>query len=157
LASLEVLHALLGLIAGRVLPSVLLNGGRDIILYGVIACLPSVQSHWSVGLLYVLWCVGDLSRYAYYLSALISSSVPTKLVAESWLGVAVVQGLEHRPTQRFMLWLRYTLPLVLLPFGFAAELWVLYEALAPASQLQLLGSQWTLSHLLQLYALLAYL
>lgn len=158
LATLEILHALFGLIQGRVLPSILLNGGRDIILFGVIAALGGahVQSHWSVGALYVLWCFGDLVRYVYYLMQLITSSPAARAVADGWISTPLLQVLLHEPTQARLLKLRYTIPLFLLPLGFATELAVLWQAMLPAGKIALFGD-WTLAHGLQLYALFAYL
>jgi len=160
LASLEVLHALVGLIQGRVLPSVLLNGGRNIVLFGLIYAFgaPVQTSPWT-GLLYIIWCLGDTTRYCYYLMSLLQSSRPARLVADGWLSSGVVAGLTHEPSVQSMMRVRYLLPLFLLPFGFLAELGVLHAALEPAGALllPLPGLSITVAHALIAYAALAYL
>ena len=156
LASLEVLHAAVGLIAGRVLPSLLLNGGRNIVLFGLIWAFPSCQVDWSVGALYLLWALGDSLRFVYYLMALVGSSAEAQAVADSFLGTVVLQALLHKPSVELVKAARYTVPLILLPFGFAAELKVLWECLTPASAVDVVAGV-GLDSILKVYALLAYI
>lgn len=158
MASLEILHAATGLIPGRVLPSFLLNVGRDIILFGCIQCFPSAtQADWSVGALYFLWCLGDLVRFVFYVQQMIKGNANAAVIAESWFSVPVLHMLQHVPTQKFFLLWRYTLPLLLLPFGFVTELKVVWEALAEAQEVPLLATGFTVADLLKVYAVLAYL
>jgi len=157
LASFEILHAATGLLGGnaRVLPSILLNGGRDIILFGGIMLNTSVQQSCGwVGALYALWCLGDVIRFTMYLCSILSASESNRLVGENWLSPALIDLLTSQHTKKKLTYLRYTLPLILLPCGFLAEIMVLLSARSEASSKFPFGV--SLADVYVYYAIVAY-
>jgi hypothetical protein len=112
LGLLEILHATTGLVKGNPLSSVLLHGGRDLLLvlyphnfYGNFhASTKSINS--SFVLLYLIWAIGENIRYPFYLLQLLNVK-------------SFIMSLFN--------WLRYTIPLILLPLGFTAELFTIYH------------------------------
>jgi len=157
LASLEVVHALVGLTRGSVLPSFLLHAGRNIVLFGAILLAPSTHASAATGALFLLWCLGDLVRFLYYLMSLVGSDAAARATADNWLGKAVTMGLTHPGSLGKVSWARYTLPLLLMPAGFMAELAVLWTGAShEAGQVMLPGGV-PLVALLYAYIAAAYL
>lgn len=108
LAWLEVLHAALNL-GGHPTTAFIQCLGRYTLLVHVAEKIPSIQTHPIATLLLLVWSLGDIIRYAFYL--------------------LVLYG---RPS-RIVTWLRYTAFFVLYPAGIAAE-WGIYYLTLPHVQ-----------------------
>lgn len=100
LSVLEVLHAIIGLAGGGASAAFIQVLGRSAVLFGILPFTVTAPCTVSTTLLAV-WAVGDIVRYAFYISGLI------------------------RRTSKVLLWARYSLFIVLYPVGFAAE-WIIY-------------------------------
>lgn len=100
LAWLELLHALTGLAGGGIVATFIQNLGRSVVLFAVLGYIPPAQSTTAVILL-TAWAIADVVRYALYVSSAVGVTPP-------WL-----------------LYLRYSLFLVLYPVGIVAE-WLIY-------------------------------
>lgn len=98
LAWAEVIHACLGIAGGGVSTAFIQSLGRYVVLIYVIKPIPIAHRLVVTPLLLFSWACGDIIRYAFYL----------------WT-----------PPPRFLLWLRYSMFLVLYPVGISSE-WFIY-------------------------------
>lgn len=105
LAWLEVLHAFIGF-GGSVSTSVIQTLGRYIVLVFVAIPIPLVHGTTITAFLLLSWSLADVIRYAFYISTLLTLSVP-------WL-----------------LWLRYSMFLLLYPIGAISEWLIYYQTLS---------------------------
>jgi hypothetical protein len=105
-ALLEIVNAVLGLVPGNTMASVMLHGGRLMcihLFYHPAAQYEINSIYLATYILIAVWAFGEMIRYPFYL--------------------LTVCGL----TPGYMTtWLRYTAGLVLMPIGFAAEIWLIY-------------------------------
>jgi len=97
----EIVHAVVGLAGGGVSAAVIQALGRGVVLFGVLPHVTSVPCS-VTGTLLCVWALGDIFRYAFYISTIISNSPPY-----------------------ILLWARYSLFLALYPVGMTAE-WLCY-------------------------------
>ncbi|PXF45136.1 Very-long-chain (3R)-3-hydroxyacyl-CoA dehydratase 2 [Gracilariopsis chorda] len=105
LAWAEVVHAMLGF-GGTVPTAVVQCLGRFVVLMLVVDRIDDIQGHIVTLFLLMAWSVGDIVRYAFYI-AIITHRVP-----------------------KVLLWMRYSLFLVLYPLGIVAE-WLIYYRTLP--------------------------
>ncbi|CEO97754.1 very-long-chain (3R)-3-hydroxyacyl-CoA dehydratase [Plasmodiophora brassicae] len=105
LAILEVVHAWVGLVRSPVMTVALQVASRLFILFTVVEQVPAIQDDWYVAMLVGAWACVEIPRYAYYALNLFDA-VPYPL-----------------------LWLRYSLFIVLYPIGISAELLCAYHAI----------------------------
>jgi very-long-chain (3R)-3-hydroxyacyl-CoA dehydratase len=110
-AILEIMHAALGLVRSNVIITTLQVFSRVIVVVGVILAIPYTYAVASPGLplAFIAWSITEIIRYFYYFSNLIGI-VPHVLV-----------------------WLRYTLFIVLYPLGVTGELLCFYAAVKYAT------------------------
>ncbi|CAN8071795.1 unnamed protein product [Agarophyton chilense] len=100
LAWAEVIHAGLGL-GGTVSTAFVQCLGRYVVLIFVIDAITQIQDRLVTMILLVSWVLADLVRYAFYIATIIRRVPPA------------------------LLWMRYSLFLVLYPAGIVAE-WMIY-------------------------------
>jgi len=105
-AAIEVLHALIGLVRSPV-PTTLMQVLSRVALTAVAYLVPQVQTHWGVTLMVGSWAAVEVVRYLYF---------------------AVNQYTKELPYA--LLWLRYSLFMILYPSGITGELLVLYNSLS---------------------------
>lgn len=101
LAWVEVVHAALGLAGGGVAAVFIQCLARYVVLVDVVVPIEVMHSAWTTVIMIFVWSLGDVVRYAFYLRAMASK----------------------RPG--VLLWLRYSLFLVLYPVGIVSE-WLVY-------------------------------
>jgi very-long-chain (3R)-3-hydroxyacyl-CoA dehydratase len=94
---LEILHPLLGWVRSGILPPILQVGGRNVILFLLVAAEPTLQDKEPVGWLFMTWSLVELVRYPYYMLNIINREIS------------------------FLTWLRYTIWIPLYPTGFILE------------------------------------
>uniref|UniRef100_H2YGU3 Very-long-chain (3R)-3-hydroxyacyl-CoA dehydratase n=1 Tax=Ciona savignyi TaxID=51511 RepID=H2YGU3_CIOSA len=104
-AVLEILHAALGLVRSNVLLTTLQVFSRVGIVWGVIQPVAQVHEKEGIPMVLVAWTITEIIRYLFYTFVLLGF------------------------TPRIMLWLRYTLFIVLYPLGVTGELLSLYYSL----------------------------
>eukprot|EP00753_Platysulcus_tardus_P015589 PLAT511.1.p1 GENE.PLAT511.1~~PLAT511.1.p1 ORF type:complete len:221 (-),score=108.87 PLAT511.1:75-737(-) len=105
-ALLELLHSLLGLVKSPFMSTLLQVASRIWALWAIAVQFPSVRSHWSVALMVISWSLVEIPRYIFYALKSVNLSVPGPL-----------------------LWLRYSLFIVLYPSGITGELVTMVKAL----------------------------
>lgn len=103
LAWLEVLHTAVGLAGGGVAAAIIQCLGRYVILIFVVIPIDFMHSSWVSVVMIFVWAAADVVRYAFYLRA---------LVGDQWA---------------MLLWLRYSLFVVLYPIGIVSE-WLVYKS-----------------------------
>lgn len=105
-AVLEAVHIILGLVPSNLMVTILQVASRVIIVCGVLLATPETYAASSFGLslCMVAWSITEIIRYLYYFMNLINF-IPYPL-----------------------LWLRYTLFIILYPIGITGELLCLYSA-----------------------------
>lgn len=101
LAWLELLHALLSLSPSRPAPTFIQCLGRFSLVRFLLDPLPATRAHPAAPILFAVWSLADLLRYALYIATAVANP-PFALV-----------------------WLRYSAFVVLQPLGIVAE-WLLY-------------------------------
>jgi len=131
---MEIVHAALGWVPGRVGPSMMLQMGRDVVLAAIILC-PTTHMDWGTPLLYLTWSFGEIIRFPYYLCS--------------------VQQIK---SPYFLEYARYSAFLLLMPVGFAAELRCYYAAslsplIADFEMFEIEGPQLVLVFCLAVYGL----
>lgn len=114
LAIFEVIHAALGLVPSPVLPTAVQVASRLFVAF-VLGARLQAGAHWGYLVMAVAWTLADVPRYIYYVVHLCPG------VSMPWL----------------LLWLRYSLYLVLYPVGTAGEM-----SLMRAASVGLAGSRW---------------
>ena len=75
-------------------------------LWGIVVVAPPAQTHWAFALMAVSWSLVEVPRYAFYLWNLLAGEPPAPLV-----------------------WLRYSLFMVLYPTGITGEVGCLWNSL----------------------------
>lgn len=101
LAWLEVLHAVTGLAGGGVSAAFVQCLGRYVVLVYVVEPIRVMHSAWVTVLMIFAWALADVIRYAFYMRAGVGDQWPA------------------------LLWLRYSLFIVLYPVGIVTE-WLVY-------------------------------
>lgn len=114
LAIFEVIHAALGLVPSPVLTTFVQVASRLLVAF-VLGVRLQAGAHWGYLVMAVAWTLADATRYIYY----------------------VVHLCSIIPMPRILLWLRYSLYLVLYPVGTAGEM-----SLMRAASVSLAGSRW---------------
>nr|XP_002131038.1 very-long-chain (3R)-3-hydroxyacyl-CoA dehydratase 2-like [Ciona intestinalis] len=104
-AILEIFHAMFGLVRSNVMLTTLQVFSRVGIVWGVIQPVVQVHDKEGIPMVLIAWTITEIIRYLFYTFVL--------------LGV----------TPKVMLWLRYTLFIVLYPLGVTGELLSLYYSL----------------------------
>ena len=102
-ALLEVAHALLGLVPSSAFVAAVQVGARLLVLLAFADVARSAQTHWAAGLMLCAWAAIEVPRYSFYLAG------------------------ERAP--RWLVWLRYSLSILLYPFGIAGEWLTVYNSL----------------------------
>jgi very-long-chain (3R)-3-hydroxyacyl-CoA dehydratase len=105
-ALFEVLHPMLGLVRSSVFTVFLQVLSRLVLLWGVCNLAPAAINNWGFAMMLLSWCAVEVPRYAFYALGLVTTNVPAPLV-----------------------WLRYSLFLVLYPTGITGELLCIWAAL----------------------------
>lgn len=101
LAWLEVLHASIGLAGGSVATAFVQCLGRYVVLVYVIEPIVFLHSTWVATVMLFAWAMADVVRYLFYIQS---------ALGQPW---------------HIILWLRYSLFLVLYPVGIVCE-WLIY-------------------------------
>ncbi|CDF37580.1 unnamed protein product [Chondrus crispus] len=101
LAWLEVMHAAFGLAGGGVATAFVQCLGRYVVLVYVVEPIAFMHSAWVTTIMLFAWALADVVRYLFYIQSYLS-----------------------RPWQT-VLWLRYSLFLILYPIGIVCE-WLIY-------------------------------
>lgn len=101
LAWVEVLHAVTGLAGGDVSAAFVQCLGRYVILVYVVEPIRVMHSAWVTVLMIFAWALADVVRYAFYMRGGVGDESPA------------------------LLWLRYSLFIVLYPVGIVTE-WLVY-------------------------------
>jgi len=114
LALLEVVHSILGVVASNPMSTLMQVSSRLMLVYGVIYIIPTSREHWEFVLMILSWAAVEIPRYAFYAKNL-SGDMPYPL-----------------------LWVRYSLFMILYPSGISGELLCMYRGLDYASKTGLL-------------------
>jgi very-long-chain (3R)-3-hydroxyacyl-CoA dehydratase len=77
--AMEILHALVGFVPSPVFVTALQVSSRLWVVWGATYCALECQSHWSLYLMVVSWCLAEVPRYLFYVSNLATGSVPSLL------------------------------------------------------------------------------
>ncbi|XP_076820049.1 very-long-chain (3R)-3-hydroxyacyl-CoA dehydratase 2-like [Clavelina lepadiformis] len=109
-AILEILHAIVGLVRSNAIFTFLQVFSRVGIVWAVIWPVVEVQDNIGVPMLLIAWTITEIIRYLFYTFIL--------------LGI----------TPRFILWLRYTLFIILYPLGVTGETLTIYNSLEPVRE-----------------------
>ncbi|XP_072175951.1 very-long-chain (3R)-3-hydroxyacyl-CoA dehydratase 2-like [Diadema setosum] len=104
-AILEVVHCLIGIVPSSAVLTAFQVTSRLVLLWPVTHSVIQVQNEKSIILYVMAWTITEVIRYAFYVFALLNR-LPYVLM-----------------------WLRYTLFIVLYPIGVTGELWTIYLAL----------------------------
>lgn len=104
-ALLEVAHALLGLVPSSAGVAFVQVGARLLVLLAFADAARPAQTHWAAGLMLCAWAAIEVPRYAFYLAG------------------------GERGAPHWLVWLRYSLSVLLYPFGIAGEWLTVYNAL----------------------------
>lgn len=102
---LEFLHALVGYTRGSALFPFLQVTGRNLLLFAIIHVENRIQVMPAIFILFIVWSLVELVRYPYYIIALIKKNIP------------------------LLTWLRYSIWIVLYPFGVLCEGTILLRSL----------------------------
>ncbi|KAI1299262.1 Very-long-chain (3R)-3-hydroxyacyl-CoA dehydratase 2 [Halotydeus destructor] len=94
---MEILHTILGFTKGSPVMGVVQVMARGLVFFAFMEAEPKVQNNRTSGLLLVVWCMGDIARYPFYILKLMD--------------------VELFPVT----WLRYTAWIVLYPMGITLE------------------------------------
>jgi very-long-chain (3R)-3-hydroxyacyl-CoA dehydratase len=113
-ALLEVAHAALGLVPSSAFVAFVQVGARLLVLLAFADVARPAQTHWAAGLMLAAWAAIEVPRYAFYLA-----------------------GGERAPF--WLVWLRYSLSLLLYPAGIAGEWLTVYNALETVKSGRLLS------------------
>ncbi|KAL6785605.1 hypothetical protein ACKKBF_B00930 [Auxenochlorella protothecoides x Auxenochlorella symbiontica] len=106
LGLLDVLNAAVGLVASAPLTAFLQWAGRSNVLFGVLPLAPpEVSKSPIVTVLFAVWALADIIRFAYYASVIMGKSVP------------------------ILAWLRYSAFIPLYPIGVAAEMKIVWDSI----------------------------
>lgn len=105
ISSMEILHALIGIVRGSPAAALLQWTGRANVLYAVILAIPEITSSKAAGAMVIAWAVSEVIRYPWY-AAQLTGQCPF------WLT-----------------WLRYTMFIPLYPIGVLGEIISIYNAL----------------------------
>lgn len=114
LAIFEVLHAALGLVPSPVLTTAVQVASRLLVTL-LLGVRLQAGAHWGYLIMAAAWTLADVTRYIYY----------------------VMHLCRGVPMPRLLLWLRYSLYLVLYPLGTVGEM-----SLMRAASVALAGSPW---------------
>ena len=106
-AVLEIVHAMLGMVKSNVLLTFMQVFSRVGIVWGVIQPVKEVHDQAGFSMLLVAWTITEIIRYLFYTFLLMGIS------------------------SHLLLWLRYTLFIVLYPLGVTGELVTIYYSLSP--------------------------
>jgi len=106
LAFLEVLHSLFGLVRSNSLSTLLQVGSRLLIVWGIISLTPESRNHIGFIAMLLSWCAVEIPRYFFYFISSLTTTPPY-----------------------FMLWLRYSLFIVLYPSGITGEISCIWQSL----------------------------
>lgn len=105
ISSVEIVHSAVGLAGGGIAAAVIQALGRGVVLFALIPYVSTGAIPCSVtGTLVVAWALGDVFRYAFYISTILSRNIDPPYI---------------------LLRARYSLFLVLYPVGMTAE-WLCY-------------------------------
>lgn len=115
LASLEILHAALGLVGGSPLAALMQWAGRSNVLFGVVSVIPQVQSTPAVCAMFLAWAISEIIRYPWYACSVIMTNTNTN-------------NSNTGPPQ-WLTWLRYTAFIPLYPIGVMGEMGAIWLAL----------------------------
>jgi hypothetical protein len=74
--AMEILHALVGFVPSPVFVTALQVSSRLWVVWGATYYAPECQSHWSLYLMVISWCLAEVPRYLFYVSNLATGSVP---------------------------------------------------------------------------------
>lgn len=112
-ALLEVVHALFRWVKSPVSSTVMQVASRLFIVWAILRPFGNkyVGTHPAYLSMVAAWCLTEIVRYGYYLTALMNSSIPV------------------------LTWCRYTLFYILYPIGAGSEAWLVYLSLPYAYQL----------------------
>eukprot|EP00455_Lapot_gusevi_P016727 TRINITY_DN186_c0_g1_i1.p1 TRINITY_DN186_c0_g1~~TRINITY_DN186_c0_g1_i1.p1 ORF type:complete len:218 (-),score=31.74 TRINITY_DN186_c0_g1_i1:82-735(-) len=112
-AIMEVFHSLFGLVRSPIATTVMQVSSRLGLLWAV--CNPIQDTHvfWGFALMVVSWCLVEVPRYAFYATKIFE-------ITPYWL-----------------LWLRYSLFIILYPTGISGELLCIWKALPLIQQSQM--------------------
>lgn len=116
-AVLEIVHAMTGMVKSNVMVTVMQVYSRVMVVCGVLMATPTGQNSPGLPLALGAWAVTEIIRYSYYAMNLVNF-VPS-----------------------FLIWLRYTLFIVLYPIGVTGELLCFYSA----QQYVFENQMWTIS------------
>lgn len=105
-AILEVLHVIVGFVKSGVFLTAMQVYSRVLVVCGILIAVPVSQDSIGLPLCLLCWSITEIIRYSFYALSLINA-VPY-----------------------FLLWCRYTLFIVLYPFGITGELLCIYAAQA---------------------------
>eukprot|EP00274_Cyanoptyche_gloeocystis_P007642 CAMPEP_0196661002 /NCGR_PEP_ID=MMETSP1086-20130531/42138_1 /TAXON_ID=77921 /ORGANISM="Cyanoptyche gloeocystis , Strain SAG4.97" /LENGTH=204 /DNA_ID=CAMNT_0041995687 /DNA_START=94 /DNA_END=708 /DNA_ORIENTATION=- len=105
LSILEVFHSVLGLVKSPTLPTALQVAGRMTVLWLVADLAAETRDTPFLSMMLISWSLVEVPRYSYYALNLVGK------------------------TPYAILWLRYSLFLLLYPFGIAGEIGVILKAL----------------------------
>ena len=114
-ALLEVAHALLGLVPSSAFVAFVQVGARLLVLLAFADVARPAQTHWAAGVMLCAWAAIEVPRYAFYLA-----------------------GGERAP--HWLVWLRYSLSIILYPFGIAGEWITIYNSLDAIREGRLLSA-----------------
>lgn len=105
ISSMEIMHALVGIVRGSPAAALLQWTGRANVLYAVILAIPEITSSRAAGAMVLAWAISEVIRYPWY-AAQLTGQCPF------WLT-----------------WLRYTMFIPLYPIGVLGEIISIYHAL----------------------------
>jgi len=132
MAILEVVHSLFRLVRSPLFTTVLQVGSRIVILYVYTYWAPECHRHWSLVLMVGSWCLVEVPRYLFYALNLSPQFAGPKMPFP-------------------LLWLRYSLFIVLYPTGISGELIQAYIALTTYYTRDSIFERWWLVYLFLAY------
>ncbi|KAF4974283.1 hypothetical protein FZEAL_8793 [Fusarium zealandicum] len=110
LTSLEVIHAVTGLVRASPATTALQVAGRNTIVWAITRNYPHVAaSEWAYSSMLVAWNTADAVRYTYF---------------------AIDKGTGR--VSEALLWLRYNMFIILYPVGILSEAWLVYRVIGPS-------------------------
>eukprot|EP00750_Incisomonas_marina_P017740 INCI241.1.p1 GENE.INCI241.1~~INCI241.1.p1 ORF type:complete len:760 (+),score=98.88 INCI241.1:595-2874(+) len=111
-AILEIFHSMFRLVRSPMSAAIIQVASRVLLLWPYTAKSPNAQKHWSLYLMVLSWCLVEVVRYVFYGLKALDITVPKPL-----------------------LWLRYSLFIVLYPSGITGELLQIVSSLTDLSPL----------------------
>lgn len=105
LAFMEVLHSAAGVVSSPTTTVLIQVGSRFLVLYGVVEQVPELQEHVVFLLFLFAWSLAEVPHYLYYTLTMMDRAT------------------------YFLLFMRYSLFLVLYPMGISAELFCIYSGI----------------------------